>query len=285
MPIKSGKMNPGEAPICARLMEFRKSIGWEREPFAAQIELTHDRLASIELGRTPLRYDVAWRIHQVFGISLTWLARGNYPPNERDFDPWPDPKTLTIPRLLLSEAYAMTFLMESDSPHSKKQFSLFPNRQMALNILKDDLVDWMSRVPESRIEEFCQLIVKSAEDLLDDWPQETPPKIKARKKTFMWGQMKGEINKRLAVKKGKNILYNEIALNDIGAVKSEIHSLSELIAAIKHRTNGHGQRAALARELNVSRQLVNGWLSGNSQPTAEITFRLLQWVKQTERKQ
>lgn len=50
-------------------------------------------------------------------------------------------------------------------------------------------------------------------------------------------------------------------------------------------TRPRGARAALARLFRVSPQAVNQWLSGDSNPTAETTLRLLQWVEQEEAKQ
>ena len=49
-------------------------------------------------------------------------------------------------------------------------------------------------------------------------------------------------------------------------------------------TAKHGERAALARELDVSRQTLNVWLSGEAMPSAEYTLRLLEWVAEVEEK-
>jgi transcriptional regulator with XRE-family HTH domain len=47
-------------------------------------------------------------------------------------------------------------------------------------------------------------------------------------------------------------------------------------------TDKHGERAALARELDVSRQTLNVWLSGDAMPSAEYTLRLLEWATAKE---
>ena len=49
-------------------------------------------------------------------------------------------------------------------------------------------------------------------------------------------------------------------------------------------TGGPGVKAQLARELGVSRQAVNEWLSRTA-PSAGLTLRLLQWVTAAEAKQ
>jgi len=53
-----------------------------------------------------------------------------------------------------------------------------------------------------------------------------------------------------------------------------------LIAKLREKTKMRGQKAALARELKITRQAVDQWLSGNSKPTAETTLKLLHWVEQ-----
>jgi hypothetical protein len=52
----------------------------------------------------------------------------------------------------------------------------------------------------------------------------------------------------------------------------------ELKADIVRLTAARGMRAALARELGVSRQVLNGWLFGVSAPGAEQTLFLHQWA-------
>lgn len=70
-----------------------------------------------------------------------------------------------------------------------------------------------------------------------------------------------------------------LSFKDSHGVKREISSLADLMNAIRKRTAERGQKAALARELNVSRQAVDQWLAGNAKPSAETTFALLTWVK------
>ena len=61
-------------------------------------------------------------------------------------------------------------------------------------------------------------------------------------------------------------------------VKEKIRSLPVLLDALRERTKKRGQKSALARELNVSRQALDQWLSGKTKPSAETTFELLKRV-------
>lgn len=79
--------------------------------------------------------------------------------------------------------------------------------------------------------------------------------------------------------KSQLLLDISFGLMDSCGVKREIGSLSELMNALRERTKDRGRKAALARELNVSRQAVDQWLAGNAKPSAETTFALLNWVK------
>lgn len=45
---------------------------------------------------------------------------------------------------------------------------------------------------------------------------------------------------------------------------------------------GHGAQSAIAENIGVSRQAVSDWLSGKSSPGAEMTLRLLNWVRAIE---
>ena len=63
---------------------------------------------------------------------------------------------------------------------------------------------------------------------------------------------------------------------------------SEVIYEIKRLTDQWGSRAALAKELGVSRQRLNEWLSGRSRPNATHLLNLIKWMRAattTERKE
>jgi transcriptional regulator with XRE-family HTH domain len=76
MAKKSGLVTPREAEIGRRLQRAREHINWPQPAFAAELDISRDRLASVEYARTPLRYAAGYRLCVVFDINPAWLADG-----------------------------------------------------------------------------------------------------------------------------------------------------------------------------------------------------------------
>ena len=76
MPKKSGLVTRQEADIARRVQRVRDHINWPQPAFAAELDISRDRLASIEYARTPLRYMIGYRLCVVFDINPGWLANG-----------------------------------------------------------------------------------------------------------------------------------------------------------------------------------------------------------------
>ncbi len=76
MPKISGLVDQREKEIARRVQLARERINWPQPAFATELEISRDRLASIEYARTPLRYPVGYRLCVVFDINPDWLANG-----------------------------------------------------------------------------------------------------------------------------------------------------------------------------------------------------------------
>jgi transcriptional regulator with XRE-family HTH domain len=76
MPNKSGKVTAREREIGERARRFRESINWPQSAMAPEVDLSRDRLASVEYGRTPLRYLAGYRLCFIFDVNPGWLADG-----------------------------------------------------------------------------------------------------------------------------------------------------------------------------------------------------------------
>lgn len=63
----------------------------------------------------------------------------------------------------------------------------------------------------------------------------------------------------------------------IVGVQNNIRNLKDLIARLKRVTAPRGAKAAIARDFHVTRQAVDQWLSGESNPSADIAIRLQHW--------
>jgi len=77
MPKKSGLETPREIQIGQRVKRFRDQINWPQPAFAVELGISRDKLASIEYGRTPLKYAVGYRLCFIFDVNHQWLATGN----------------------------------------------------------------------------------------------------------------------------------------------------------------------------------------------------------------
>jgi len=76
MPKKSGLETPREVQIGQRVKRFRDQINWPQPAFAVELGISRDKLASIEYGRTPLRYAIGYRLCFVFDVNHLWLTTG-----------------------------------------------------------------------------------------------------------------------------------------------------------------------------------------------------------------
>jgi transcriptional regulator with XRE-family HTH domain len=77
MPKKSGLETPREIAIGERVKRFRDLINWPQPAFAAELGISRDKLASIEYGRTPLRYAIGYRLCFIFDVNHHWLTTGD----------------------------------------------------------------------------------------------------------------------------------------------------------------------------------------------------------------
>ena len=76
MPKISGLVSPREKEIARRVQQVREHINWPQPAFASEMDISRDRLASVEYGRTPLRYPAGYRLCFIFDVNPGWLADG-----------------------------------------------------------------------------------------------------------------------------------------------------------------------------------------------------------------
>src|SRR5258708_1899322 len=81
MPKPSGLMDEQERAICSRLHACRKGKRWPQRALAEALDISLNQLASIEYGRTPLRFLVGSKFCFIMSISQRWLVEGEPPEN------------------------------------------------------------------------------------------------------------------------------------------------------------------------------------------------------------
>jgi hypothetical protein len=166
---------------------------------------------------------------------------------------------------------------------------------------ESQMINWMKRLilclPDERLELFLNFIYREGTKLYRTWPPDTKEAFDQRivamdrarsqmetAKNFPACEQSEEAGKRAATQSdiGDKIFSKEpldilTAPPHIGGVQNEIRDLKGLIERLKKVTAPRGAKAALAREFKVSRQAVNQWLSGESNPSADLAIRLQYW--------
>jgi transcriptional regulator with XRE-family HTH domain len=286
-------MSDWERAICARVKTIREAVRWPQSAFAEQIEIRRDQLASIEYGRTPLRYDIAWRLRAAFGISLRWLEEEEGTADGFEHDELPIPNATGLPtRALLSE------VVKKFPPGCSKGLAAIGSKAEAMDpitlevgqrwfhdmALKLHIEHWIARAPPGRVAELTEKLMRTAKEFMDSLPPESGATIDRRAEQLMWERIRMANATRVLVMANseKKDLQNISELVKYSGVNS---LLANLLSRLKRATFQRGKKTGLARFLRVPLVSVSRWLSGEREPGGETTLRILAWVQEEEGKQ
>lgn len=255
MPRKN-PMPERERQICERLHRFRKSTQLTRAAFAREIGVEPLRLASYELARAPVRFDLAWRIKERFQLSLVWLFKeaGNMTGNYGILA-----ACVPTPEMLFSKAYELYVsqalidskaVQQSQAIHEVRLATVSKGDRLARAELEALFERHKDQIPERSWPVFFQA--------LDDW------------------------SKRIEKLLQKEHLTDAAMSDRTGDVKVQLPGLLE---RLRKATTTPGKKTELAEALNPKAPLasVSRWLAGEREPGGEVTLQLLHWVEQQER--
>lgn len=305
---KSGKINNWERDICSRLKAVREELRWSQKEFSESLGITRNQLASIECGRTPLRYEVAWAVWQRFNISLKWLESGEGFADDflNDNLPLPNATGLTK-RALLSkviekisknkgengagsqskdmarggdwpETQAQLFNLVMSTLEGQEKFTGkedIANRLFLESQLKKLIENWIARVPIGHAYDFTNELVAFAEKFIRGLRPDAHGDADSRGERIMWERIRAATEKRNFAEKA--LTETSLKSKSDGVMKSEIQ---RLIDRVKHKASKPGAKAALAKELGVDPARISEWLSGYKEPGGDYTLKLLRWVEQ-----
>ena len=253
-----------EKIIGARLRAFRETLQIPRAKFAVAIGFGSERIASIEAGRAPLRYEVFQAVSHRYQLSPYWLAEGvGSPKHGGAFDETPLAKEVH-PRSLFSEAYAKFIggdLTQLQTQTSKQW------QELRLNL--------------SKVDAFLELTM--GDDLVRE---RYKPAVVRQMKALesLLTKMRADIRFRRAVRsklqKTEKRVLTEVTPERNVAGMTEI---ALLLQRLKRALVGV-KKGDLARSLKVPLPRVSEWLSGRVMPSGETALRLLHWVEQREQK-
>ena len=283
-------MTDWERAICARVKTVRESIRWAQPAFAEQLGITRDQLAAIEYGRTPLRYDIAWRLRAAFGISLLWLDCEDTLPDNFEQDDLPIPNATGLPRRALLSEVVRRF-NSSRSPTLKvigpepeipsETGDEVAHRAFSAEALKMMIDEWIARLPDGYVASFRDQLWKTAESLISTLPQDPKDVVERRADDLMWDKIKRANARRILVTKDSHRkMLTAVTPERKNAGMTEMQLLLQRLKAMLEGI----KKGDLARKLCVPLPRLSEWLSGRVMPSGETTLRLLHWVEQQERK-
>lgn len=289
-------MNPRERAIGARLKAFREGIKYSQASFAEIIGLTRDQLASVEYGRTPLKYSVAWKIRFAFGLSLDWLWGGDMSPDDLAEDrhlPHPD-SARAGQNALLTDVFKEIYQLSGEERRVTKTRKVrvdaaeLAHRWIMILALRNQLDAWIASLPDGCAQDFAGQLSRFAAQYLKALPADSPELIQARLDGLLWEKMRADVARKIPAppllpNEPRNDQGVDYEVNTLSNEKAPTATLPRLIERLNRATQARGSKAELAAWLGVHRQMVTDWLSGKQKPGGEITLQLLQWVERQKR--
>ncbi len=281
-------MPEAERAVCGRLRRFRLALGLTQGEFARRAGL-HPRLyASYEYARSCLNYPAARRILEAYrSLSASWLATGWGIPFEMVFAVYPPPLAFG-PRTLFTAVYAKA--LEPLLAKGPKLWALQPGAELpktgfaadaagrtaALDTLEAILLDFFAALPDRDFPASVDALLGQIVSLFLPLPHDRGEARKLRLEQLL----RADARRRRVL--GPKLSQQTVDTSGGAAYKdgviSQTPSYGQLIEALKHTLSQPGSKAALARQMRVSRQAVHRWLSGDAKPSAEMVLRLLKWI-------
>jgi DNA-binding transcriptional regulator YiaG len=261
MPIPSSKMNDYERAICSRFGQLRRGLKLSQRNFAASLAINRDMVASIEYGRTPLRFDIGLSAAVLTGCSVAWLAEGISP----KLGPLPSADLIhsSLDDWLFSEVWKQYLKRSMEAKGGDKAKHSNTEDQVSGKIfhghLNEELSGILKFLPVEFHENFYLHISKAGHD-------------------FVAFNLPGIVESRSGF--GKN-RQNQLTITSLKSNNADVKSqIRKLIERVKRKASKPGAKAELAKRLDVAPARVSEWLSGKKEPGGEYTLRLLNWVEQ-----
>ena len=284
-------MNQREREIGFRLKEFREGIKYSQASFAEIIGLTRDQLASVEYGRTPLKYAVAWKIRDAFGLSIDWLWGGSMPPDVLSEDkelPHPE-SSKVVKNALLTTVFNKHYKLSPNNLSSRPETSQpekiaidkqeITHRTLMRMYIVMNVDSLLPKVPDGYTADFADKVIELMNFYISKLPKEKQSIIDARYDALVWDKMRADVAKKLPTGKGRHKKDLTI-ITPTGNIAAEVKSeIQKLIDRVKRKALKPGAKAELARLLGVKPPRISEWLSGEKEPGGEYTLKLLNWVE------
>lgn len=287
--MKKRHLPQRELQIAKRLREVRETLSLSQTEFANQIGISRERLASYEVARVPLRYDIALRLCRQFIIGEKWLATGQGNPREI-MDLRHEPITSKIPAdSPFSKAFddVLAARYEEIAQESggvlRIQMTLDDDYSFLDNLFKGVLTGWKHSLPKEELATFCYLLLEHGQWLMKRRPFVPWPEFLRDRAGGTGG--KPQLSVFQGPKPQEESEDNNFPDTETYAIGVSVKAqLPKLLERIREATAESGSKSALAEFLGVPLASVSRWLSREREPGGEYVLQLLQWVEQQERK-
>jgi transcriptional regulator with XRE-family HTH domain len=285
-------MNETERAACSRVKEFRESIKWPQADFAAQIGITLNQLASIEYGRTPLRYEIAWFISNLFELNLEWFLGLPALPSHLSRQIFPTPRRTGLPKSALLSEVIERFYGDTGKVRAAKRQELttakitidddeLRERVFVLMRLKSDLEYWIAKLPAGLLEDFQQKLVHVSDDYFKAIHEESPDIVNAWHDALLRDSRFSGLADRVIV--GKiDLTYSSGSVYS-AAMNAHWPALKK---RLRQATAQIGAKSVLAKILNVDPTQISQWLSDSKsarEPGAEYALQMQAWLNDPKR--
>jgi len=290
-------MNAREQTICLRVKKFREGLKWSQADFARQIGISRDQLQSVEYGRTPLRYDIARCISNLFGVGLEWFLGYDAPPQGFTRFALPIPRKIGLPQsAILSEVFDSFAGPDPESQVSEKERSAqhlieidsddMRARALVAALIKTSAESWVCRLPDECAEQFHDAIVKFADSYIKGLPAQLGEMVKARHALLFGERLNVSAAGKIVGRKNNQNLNLTKTASDFIVGRVMKNQWPALKRNLQKATSEPGAKSRLAKFLKVDLTRVSQWLTDAKsarEPGAEYALRMLYWVEHQER--
>lgn len=271
-----------DVSICLRIKDAREALGLTQEGCAAEIGLPKSQLANYELCRAAVKAQFAMVFCETLIISEKWLATGRGSMR----------KLLCLPFFL---EFNGVEIRGADTFSGVYAAKLKEHLDRAVEATGDAFVNiGFLMTYEQTVASHQRLLGL----LLETW--EGLIELGGVKRGFLWeivvdglerlwgyrvcGVEVGE-PKTWGVAGFEHLVDFSDEIKYTEGVDSELSEWEQLIQRLQRLVDiERGTQSRLARHLGVTPQAVFRWLKGKAAPSADLTLRLLKWVRREESK-
>jgi transcriptional regulator with XRE-family HTH domain len=253
-----------EKLIGSRLRAFRETLQIPRARFAVAIGFGSERIASIEAGRAPLRYEVFQAVSRRYQLSPYWLAEAiGSPKHGGAFDDTRLAKEVH-PRALFSEVYDR-FIGGGLKKAQVRSLEMW--QKIKLGLSKWDAFLELTMGDALVRERYGPIVVEQAQAI-----------------ESLLAKMRADLSFRQAVRSKLPKQENKLLTETESAAKFPPVKLQlkNLRTELNRLTEESGKKTELAGFLGAPLASVSRWLSGEREPGGETTLKMLRWVQEQE---